>query len=47
MPPEGPTPEEDEALFADDPWIEGPVRIDYGFNVKSDAYNHHQYDIKY
>ncbi|KAL9125246.1 MAG: hypothetical protein Q9217_005522 [Psora testacea] len=24
----------DEAQFDDDPWIEGPVRIDYGTNVK-------------
>ncbi|RJE26266.1 hypothetical protein PHISCL_01424 [Aspergillus sclerotialis] len=27
-------PAEDDALFADEPWIEAPIRVDYGFNVK-------------
>ncbi|KAK5659139.1 hypothetical protein OQA88_1229 [Cercophora sp. LCS_1] len=28
------TPEEDEDLFGDYPWVDGPVKMDYGFNVK-------------
>jgi acetyltransferase-like isoleucine patch superfamily enzyme len=28
------TPEDDGKLFDDDPWIEPPVNMDYGFNVK-------------
>jgi acetyltransferase-like isoleucine patch superfamily enzyme len=34
MPPEAPTEEEDEELFAEDPWVEPPIRIDYGTNVE-------------
>jgi acetyltransferase-like isoleucine patch superfamily enzyme len=34
LPPPASTPEEDEALFSTDPWIETPIRIDYGSNVK-------------
>ena len=30
-------PAVEEALFLADPWIEGPIRIDYGFNVKLGA----------
>ncbi|KAH8894994.1 acetyltransferase [Thozetella sp. PMI_491] len=34
-PPEGPSPEADESLFDDYPWVEGPItKIDYGYNVK-------------
>jgi hypothetical protein len=28
-------PQEDDAQLADFPWVEGPVRMDYGYNVKS------------
>jgi acetyltransferase-like isoleucine patch superfamily enzyme len=28
------TPEEDDDLFRDDPWIGPPVAMDYGYNVK-------------
>jgi len=34
LPPPAPTEEEDDALFGDDPWIEAPVAMDYGYNVK-------------
>ena len=34
MPPELPTQEDDEAQFAEDPWVEPPVHIDYGTNVR-------------
>lgn len=37
LPPQRDNPAEDEAALADEPWIEGPVRIDYGFNVKVGA----------
>jgi acetyltransferase-like isoleucine patch superfamily enzyme len=34
LPAPAATPEADEELFADDPWIEPPVNMDYGYNVK-------------
>ncbi|KAF1961887.1 maltose O-acetyltransferas-like protein [Byssothecium circinans] len=34
LPPPAATPEVDDKLFDDDPWIEPPVAMDYGFNVK-------------
>ena len=34
LPPQKEDPSEDEALFDDDPWIESPIRIDYGTNVR-------------
>lgn len=35
MPAEASSPEEDEALFDDEPWIDAPIsKIDYGYNVK-------------
>ena len=34
MPPPAATPEDDEALFQDDPWIDAPIKMDYGYNVK-------------
>lgn len=34
LPPLAATPEEDDQLFDDDPWIEPPVNMDYGYNVK-------------
>ncbi|OJD36085.1 acetyltransferase [Diplodia corticola] len=34
LPPPAATREEDDALFEDEPWIEGPMHIDYGYNVK-------------
>ncbi|EAW06342.1 sugar O-acetyltransferase [Aspergillus clavatus NRRL 1] len=34
LPPPRGDPEADEALLAREPWIEGPIRIDYGFNVR-------------
>ncbi|EEH37104.1 acetyltransferase [Paracoccidioides lutzii Pb01] len=30
-------PAADEALFENEPWIEAPIRMDYGFNVKVGA----------
>lgn len=30
-------PADDEAALEDEPWIDAPVRIDYGFNVKLGA----------
>ncbi|QIX00819.1 hypothetical protein AMS68_006336 [Peltaster fructicola] len=34
LPPEKADEEEDAAQFDDDPWVEAPVRIDYGTNTK-------------
>ncbi|KKY23269.1 putative acetyltransferase [Diplodia seriata] len=34
LPPPAPTPEADDALFEDEPWVAGPIHIDYGYNVK-------------
>lgn len=34
LPPQAATPEEDDKLFEDDPWIAPPVNMDYGYNVK-------------
>lgn len=34
LPPPAPTQEEDDELFAEDPWVERPVRADYGTNVR-------------
>ncbi|KAF9691714.1 hypothetical protein EKO04_010223 [Ascochyta lentis] len=34
LPSPAPTPEEDAALFEDDPWIEPPLAMDYGYNVR-------------
>lgn len=34
LPPKAATPEEDEALLEPYPWVESPVRMDNGYNVK-------------
>ncbi|KAJ5668956.1 Maltose/galactoside acetyltransferase [Penicillium macrosclerotiorum] len=34
LPPPLDDPVADDALFKDEPWIEAPVKADYGFNVK-------------
>ena len=34
MPPELPNQEEDDALFSEEVWVEPPVHIDYGTNVR-------------
>lgn len=34
LPPQAPTTEEDDKLFEDEPWVEGPFHFDYGTNVK-------------
>ncbi|RYP55240.1 hypothetical protein DL769_010209 [Monosporascus sp. CRB-8-3] len=34
LPPPAPTPEEDEDLFANYVWCDGPIKMDYGYNVK-------------
>jgi acetyltransferase-like isoleucine patch superfamily enzyme len=34
LPPQASTPEEDDKLFENDPWIEPPLAMDYGYNVK-------------
>jgi hypothetical protein len=33
LPPAAATPEEDEDLFSDFPWVDGPIKMDYGYNV--------------
>ncbi|KAI8179106.1 galactoside O-acetyltransferase [Colletotrichum sp. SAR 10_65] len=35
LPEPGATAEEDEEVLADEPWIDGPVRMDYGYNVRA------------
>ncbi|PGH36154.1 hypothetical protein GX50_01009 [[Emmonsia] crescens] len=37
LPPPASDPAADEALFENEPWIEAPIRIDYGFNLKVGA----------
>jgi acetyltransferase-like isoleucine patch superfamily enzyme len=34
LPPQADTPEDDDKLFEDDPWIEPPLAMDYGYNVR-------------
>lgn len=34
LPPQVATPEEDQELFADEPYISPPLAMDYGYNVK-------------
>ena len=34
LPPQAATPDEDDALFEDDPWVEPPLAMDYGYNVR-------------
>jgi acetyltransferase-like isoleucine patch superfamily enzyme len=34
MPPKAATQAEDDELFSSDPWVEPPVHIDYGTNVR-------------
>ena len=34
MPPQAPTLEDDDKLFENDPWIEPPLTMDYGTNVR-------------
>ncbi|KAK0648321.1 galactoside O-acetyltransferase [Cercophora newfieldiana] len=34
LPPVAATEEEDEDLFVDWPWVDGPIKMDYGFNVR-------------
>ncbi|KAH8125131.1 hypothetical protein ACSS6W_010724 [Trichoderma asperelloides] len=34
LPPKAPTEEEDEALLDDYPIVEGPLKMDYGYNVR-------------
>lgn len=34
MPPKAATEEEDDALLEDYPWVEGPLKTDYGYNIK-------------
>lgn len=37
MPPPVEDPAADDALFLDEPWVESPLHMDYGFNVKVGA----------
>lgn len=34
LPPLAATPEDDEDLFKDEVWCDGPIKMDYGYNVK-------------
>jgi acetyltransferase-like isoleucine patch superfamily enzyme len=34
LPPQASTPEEDDALFEQEPWVMPPINMDYGHNVK-------------
>ena len=34
LPSEQLDPEQDEALFEDDPWVEPPVKVEYGTNIQ-------------
>ena len=47
LPPKAVTAEEDVKLFADDPWIDGPIKVDYGTNLRyMDAYSSDFPEIK-
>jgi hypothetical protein len=37
LPPVGANEEEEAIAFRDDPYIEGPIKIDYGTNLKQAA----------
>ncbi|KAF2846435.1 maltose O-acetyltransferas-like protein [Plenodomus tracheiphilus IPT5] len=37
LPPPSATPEEDDKQFENDPWIEPPLAMDYGYNVRLGA----------
>jgi acetyltransferase-like isoleucine patch superfamily enzyme len=37
LPLPAPTPEEDEKLFVGEPWIEAPIRVDYGIHLSVGA----------
>ncbi|KAI6090755.1 hypothetical protein F4821DRAFT_9624 [Hypoxylon rubiginosum] len=37
LPPLAATPEDDEDLFKDEVWCDGPIKMDYGYNVKYDS----------
>lgn len=34
LPLKASTEDEDELLFADDPWIDSPIKVDYGINLR-------------
>jgi len=34
LPPQASTPEEEETLFKEDPWVDGPLKVDYGTNLR-------------
>jgi acetyltransferase-like isoleucine patch superfamily enzyme len=34
LPPQASTPEEDDALFEEEPWVMPPINMDYGHNIK-------------
>lgn len=34
LPPPAAIPAEDEELLGEEPWIETPVKMDYGYNVR-------------
>ncbi|OBT46801.1 hypothetical protein VE00_01898 [Pseudogymnoascus sp. WSF 3629] len=34
LPAKAPTQEEDDKLFNDDAWVDGPIKVDYGTNTK-------------
>jgi acetyltransferase-like isoleucine patch superfamily enzyme len=43
LPPKAPAENEDELLFADDPWIDSPIKVDYGINLR---YRHIQSHLR-
>jgi hypothetical protein len=47
LPPPAATAEEDEALLEDYPWIDLPVRIDYGRNIKQVSHKLHLSHTKF
>ncbi len=34
LPPQVADPDQDEALLEDSPWVDAPIKLDYGYNVK-------------
>ena len=37
IPLEAPTPDEDSDLLVEYPYVDGPLKVDYGFNVRWDS----------
>jgi len=46
LPPAAATPEQDDDLLADYPWVDGPIKMDYGYNVRCVPVFRSTYDVR-